>query len=90
MAGRIPLRWRGRAQGQADSGGAADHHAGTTWAPSGATPVVKATGARYGFNLLSAVNARGHFRFKDYPGEHNDAKRTTCIGECDAEYKVPW
>lgn len=46
-----------------ESGVRSDHHAGTTWAPRGATPVVKATGARYGFNLLSAVSARGHFRF---------------------------
>jgi hypothetical protein len=32
-------------------------NAGTTWAPVGQTPVVKATGARFGLNMLSAVNA---------------------------------
>lgn len=46
-----------------ESGMRSDHHAGTTWAPAGRTPVVKATGARYSFNMLSAVNALGHFRF---------------------------
>ena len=48
---------------QDESGIRSDHHAGTSWAPRGHTPVVKATGARYGFNMLSAVNARGLFRF---------------------------
>jgi transposase len=46
-----------------ESGVRSDHHSGTTWAPQGKTPVVKATGARYGFNIISAVNAQGHFRF---------------------------
>jgi hypothetical protein len=45
------------------SGFRSDHHAGTTWAPRGQTPVVKATGARYGFNMISAVDAQGHIRF---------------------------
>jgi transposase len=40
-----------------------DHHAGTTWSPKGQTPIVKATGRRYSVNMLSAVNALGHFRF---------------------------
>jgi transposase len=40
-----------------------DHHAGTTWAPVGKTPIVKATGARFSLNMISAVNAMGHFRF---------------------------
>jgi transposase len=46
-----------------EAGIRSDSHAGTTWAPVGQTPVVKATGARFGFNMLSAVNALGHFRF---------------------------
>jgi transposase len=40
-----------------------DHHAGTTWAPKGRTPVVSSTGARFGLNLISAVSAQGEFRF---------------------------
>ncbi|AER57550.1 transposase [Pseudoxanthomonas spadix BD-a59] len=54
-----------------ESGIRSDHHAGTTWAPVGQTPVVKATGARFGFNILSAVNARGHFRFMSVEGSVN-------------------
>lgn len=46
-----------------ESGMRSDHHAGTTWALTGRTPVVKATGARFSFNMLSAVNALGQFRF---------------------------
>jgi transposase len=42
-----------------EAGIRSDHHAGTTWAPVGQTPVVKATGARFGLNMLSAVNALG-------------------------------
>ena len=51
-----------------ESGIRSDYHAGTTWAPKGQTPVIKATGARYSFNMLSAVNALGHFRFMTVEG----------------------
>jgi transposase len=51
-----------------ESGIRSDHHAGRTWAPKGQTPIVKATGARFGFNMLSAVNALGHFRFMTLDG----------------------
>jgi len=54
-----------------ESGIRSDHHAGTTWAPAGKTPLVKATGARYGFNMLSAVSAQGHFRFMTVAGRVN-------------------
>lgn len=54
-----------------ESGIRSDHHAGTTWAPIGQTPVVKATGARFGCNMLSAVNALGHFRFMTVEGRVN-------------------
>lgn len=54
-----------------ESGIRSDHHAGTTWAPEGRTPVVKATGARYGLNMLSAVSAHGHFRFMTLEGRVN-------------------
>lgn len=40
-----------------------DYHSGTTWAPKGSTPVVKATGARYRINMISAVSSRGDMRF---------------------------
>ena len=54
-----------------ESGIRSDYHSGTTWAPAGETPVVKATGARFGFNLLSAVNAQGQFRFMTVQGNVN-------------------
>jgi transposase len=54
-----------------EAGVRSDHHAGTTWAQVGQTPVVKATGARYGLNMLSAVNALGHFRFMTVEGRVN-------------------
>src|SRR5450756_461939 len=40
-----------------------DHHAGRTWGRRGETPVVQATGARYGMSLISAITSRGHMRF---------------------------
>lgn len=40
-----------------------DHHAGTTWAPKGQTPVVRATGKRFRLNLLSAISAQGALNF---------------------------
>ena len=40
-----------------------DYHSGTTWGRRGTTPVVPATGARFHFNLLSAVNNLGQMRF---------------------------
>jgi transposase len=54
-----------------EAGVRSDHRAGTTWAPVGQTPVVKATGARFGLNMLSAVNALGHFRFMTVDGTVN-------------------
>jgi transposase len=54
-----------------ESGIRSDHHAGTTWAPKGQTPVVEATGARFSLNMLSAVCARGHFRFMTVEGRVN-------------------
>ncbi|GHE34379.1 hypothetical protein GCM10017673_41450 [Streptosporangium violaceochromogenes] len=41
-----------------------DHHAGTTWAPIGCTPVVAATGARRSVMMISAVSPRGELRFQ--------------------------
>ena len=54
-----------------ESGIRSDHHAGTTWAPEGCTPVVKVTGARYGLNMLSAISATGQLRFMTVEGRVN-------------------
>jgi transposase len=51
-----------------EAGIRSDHHAGRTWAPYGQTPVIKATGRRFGLNMLSAVSARGDFRFMVHEG----------------------
>jgi transposase len=46
-----------------EAGLRSDHHAGRTWGERGKTPIVRATGARFGFNVVSAVNNRGRFCF---------------------------
>jgi transposase len=51
-----------------EAGVRSDHHAGTTWAIKGRTPVVSSTGARFGLNLVSAVSAQGEFRFMTVKG----------------------
>jgi len=40
-----------------------DAHRGTTWGKKGETPVVKDSGGRLGFKLISAVSARGDMHF---------------------------
>jgi transposase len=49
-----------------EAGIRSDYHAGTTWAPVGETPVVRATGARFSVNMVSAVTAKGALRFAVY------------------------
>ncbi len=51
-----------------ESGIRSDYHSGTSWSYKGQTPIVKSTGARFGFNMMSAVNALGHFRFMTVEG----------------------
>lgn len=51
-----------------EAGVRTDHHAGTTWAPVGRTPVVAATGQRIGVNMISAVSPRGQLHFQVFEG----------------------
>ena len=51
-----------------------DFHRGTTWAPVGQTPVVKATGDRFSLNLISAISAQGLMRFMTIEGRLNGEK----------------
>ncbi len=51
-----------------------DHHAGTTWAPTGKTPVIKTTGARFSLNVIGAISPRGEFRFMTYEKSMNAAR----------------
>ena len=46
-----------------EAGVRSDFHSGTTWAKRGKTPIVSSTGARFGLNLISAINPRGQLRF---------------------------
>jgi transposase len=54
-----------------EAGVRSDFHAGTTWSPKGQTPVVPATGQRFGMNLISAISPRGDFRFMTVDGRMN-------------------
>ena len=56
-----------------EAGIRSDYHAGTTWAPVGRTPVVKATGARHSLSMVSAVTAQGLLRFSTYTGSFTAA-----------------
>ena len=51
-----------------------DHHAGTTWAPAGQTPVVVTTGERKSVNMISAISPRGELRFRVQQGKMNAGK----------------
>ena len=54
-----------------EAGVRSDFHSGTTWAIKGQTPVVPATGQRFGLNLISAVSPRGEMRFMIVNGRMN-------------------
>ena len=60
-----------------ESGVRSDAHAGTTWGLKGTTPVVTTTGARFGFNMISAVNANGPCRFRIIE------RRVTAVAFCE-------
>jgi transposase len=52
-----------------EAGVRSDFHSGKTWAPKGQTPVVRVTGARFGFNMISAVSPKGQLRFMVVDGK---------------------
>lgn len=45
-----------------------DHVSGTCFAPTGQTPVVRATGQRFGCNMISAITNRGKLAFMVFEG----------------------
>ena len=51
-----------------EAGVRSDYHSGTTWAPVAQTPAVRATGARFGLNMISAISAQGALRFSVLTG----------------------
>ena len=46
-----------------------DHVSGTSYAPLGQTPIVRATGQRFGCNMISAITNRGHLAFMVFHGK---------------------
>jgi transposase len=46
-----------------------DHVAGTSYAPLGHTPIIRATGQRFGCNMISAITNRGHLAFMVFHGK---------------------
>jgi transposase len=57
-----------------EAGVRSDYHSGTTWGVRGQTPVVAATGQRFGLNMVSAISARGLLRFMVVKGKVNGPK----------------
>lgn len=48
-----------------------DHVTGTSYAPVGHTPVVRATGQRFGCNMISAITNKGGLSFMVFQGKFN-------------------
>lgn len=48
-----------------------DHHAGRSFGRRGQTPVIPATGKRFGFNMMSTVTNRGTLRFMIFKKRFN-------------------
>jgi transposase len=44
-------------------------HRGRTWAPIGKTPIIRSTGSRFGFNVISVVSPNGLMRFRIFTGK---------------------
>jgi transposase len=70
------LRQRAKAKGARilfadESSMRGDYHAGTTWAPQGRTPIVRATGQRHRVNMISAISNMGELQFMLVDGNTN-------------------
>ena len=50
-----------------------DHVSATRYAPLGQTPVIRATGQRFGCNMISAITNRGHLAFMVFQGKFDAA-----------------
>lgn len=51
-----------------------DHVAGTSYAPLGQTPVIRATGQRFGCNMISAITNRGTLSFMVFHGKFDGVR----------------
>lgn len=67
-----------------------DHHAGTTWAPVGQTPLVEHLGEREGIGMISAISMRGEMHWMVYSEPMNSALFTDYLGYLieDVEGKI--
>jgi len=70
-----------------EAGVRSDFHSGRTWAPRGQTPVIRVTGARFGFNMISAVSSKGSLRFMVVEGKV--ASKQFCEFLRRLAYKAP-
>jgi len=67
-----------------------DHHAGTTWALVGRTPVAKHIGAREGIGMISAISVRGEIHWMVYAEPMNSTLFTDYLSYLidDVEGKI--
>src|SRR3954453_16086143 len=72
-----------------EAGVRSDYHAGTTWAPVGQTPAVRATGARFGLNMISAISAQGALRFSVLTGTLTAAGSMPSSSGCCTTPRAP-
>lgn len=54
-----------------ETGIRSDHHRGRSYSPKGKTPILKRTGQRFGFNMVSALSNLGHMKFMVVDGRIN-------------------
>lgn len=66
-----------------------DAHRGTTWGKIGATPVIKDTGGRFGFKLISAISARGDMHFDVIEERMNSEKFIEYLGKLRSDTNCP-
>jgi len=66
-----------------------DAHRGTTWGKKGETPVVKDSGGRFGFKLISAVSARGDMHFEVIEDRMNSERFIEFLKKLRSDAKRP-
>ncbi len=54
-----------------ETGIRSDHNRGRSYSPKGKTPILKRTGQRFGFNMISALSNLGHLKFMIVDGRIN-------------------
>lgn len=64
-----------------ETGMRSDHQAGRSYAPAGATPVIKKTGQRFSLNMISAISNKGHLQFMIIDGRFNSEVFETFLGQ---------